>query len=244
MIRGDAVLMLHCPKCDAIFEAHDDAHVETTCPRCGRVVSTAAIRSVFMVLRDASPDDPAKGETTVVRTSYSQTIRVTAALRWPGAPASCAGRKTWPYGWWPRAALLAATRSGKACPWCPYCGRSLKKARRRGLQNWGDVLRKVLLAATVFIGIPTAVIVFVLVVCAPEGNDVGQNAPRSLPAVPDQPRAIRPGEKPEVASVDPVAPKRSPLSALRSLRKWLRRTEQGTRPPAKGSIGERRSGRT
>ncbi|HET6323759.1 MAG TPA: hypothetical protein VFG04_03585 [Planctomycetaceae bacterium] len=83
-----------------------------------------------------------------------------------------------------------------------------------------------------FIGIPTAVIVFVLVVCAPEGNDVGQNAPRSLPAVPD--RAIRPGEKPEVAGVDPVAPKRGPLSILRSLRKWLGGSERGNgNAPAK-----------
>ncbi len=223
--------MLHCPKCDAIFEAHEDAHVETTCPRCGRVVSKGA--PIGSLSRGVGEDNSAASEsgshflfTNAPRAGGVSLAGRPGILRWTKNVAVRLVASSCP----------ACGRSvGKRLSWCPYCGRPLQKSSVPAAAEWVRRLRKILVATTVFIGIPTAVIVFVLVVCAPEGNDVGVNAPRALPAARDA--TTRPGEKPEVARVDPIAPKRGPLSALRSLRKWLRGPERGNGDvPAKSPL--------
>jgi hypothetical protein len=214
--------MLHCPKCDAIFEAHENAQVETSCPRCGRVVSKAATNwSVPQKAgRDgaAAPDD---GEHFL----FTDDSR--------GRGFSLAGRPGI-LRWTKNVAVRLVTSVCPGCghtvrkgqPACPHCGRSLAKSPAPVSSELGLVLRKMLLAAAVFIGVPAAVIVFVLVVCAPKGSDVGPPAARVADA------------KPQQADVDQPAERRGPRWALRSLRKWLRGPNHGSSSPAKGSIGE------
>jgi hypothetical protein len=230
--------MLHCPKCDAIFEAYENAQVETTCPRCGRVVSTAATNG--SVPQKAGRDGAAASDD-------GEHFLFTNDAR--GRSFSLAGRPGI-LRWTKNVAVRLVTsvcpdcgnkvRKGQSV--CRYCGRSLAKSPAPVSGELGQVLRKMLLAAAVFIGVPAAAIVFVLVVCAPKGSDVGPRAPRSMPAGPVQPRATVPDAKSQPADVDQPAERRSPRWALRSLRKWLRRTEQGTRPPAKGAVNDAAAG--
>jgi phage FluMu protein Com len=228
------VLMLHCPKCDAIFEAHENAHVDTTCPRCGSVVSTAA--KSWSVPQDAgrggaaAPDD---GEHFLFTDdSRGHGISLTGRpgiLRWTKNVAVRLVTSVCP-------GCGHTVRKGQSA--CPHCGRSLAKSPAPVSGELGRVLRKMLLAAAVFIGVPAAVIVFVLVVCAPKGSDVGPRAPRSMPAGPVQPRAIVPDAKPQHPDVDQPADRRGPRWGLRSLRKWLRGAEHGGSPPPNGPVGE------
>jgi hypothetical protein len=89
-----------------------------------------------------------------------------------------------------------------------------------------------LLAATLFIGLPSAVIVFVLVVCAPEGADLAK-APKGRPAAQGAAAPAAQPSQPEVARPQ----RRTPLSVLRSLRDKLRGTEHGGGSvPAKPSL--------
>ena len=71
---------------------------------------------------------------------------------------------------------------GKKMSACPHCGRLLKKGSEPASGKFIAALRKMLIAATVFIGLPAGVIVFVLVVCAPKGGEVGTNTPRPVAA--------------------------------------------------------------
>ncbi len=208
--------MLHCPKCDAIFETHDDACAETACPRCGGMVRTAdPIRSI--------PENPARRATT----SHDDFAHFSIAADSRRRGFSLTGRPGILH--WTKNVAVRLVRSacpdcgrnvGKGMSVCPQCGRALKKNSAPAPREFGRVLRKMLFAAIVFIGLPAAVIVFVLVVCAPEEDNVGANAPRQAPAGTVGQRVLPP-------SAEPQKPHRSPLSVLRSMRAWLRGAEHG-----------------
>jgi uncharacterized Zn finger protein (UPF0148 family) len=230
---GDAVLILHCPKCDAIFEAHDDAHFETTCPRCGRVVRTGATVSWFTANADQSVANERDEPAHVCGADASRDSRFSLAgqpgiLRWTKNVAVRLVASVCP-------ACGHTIRRGATA--CPLCGRSLTKQAAPRLPELGRMLRKVLLRTAVFIGLPAAVIVFVLIVCAPEGGDVGQNGPRSTPtgSARERPAAAVTAQQ---NNPNEAVAKRGPLSALRSFRKWLRGPARGSGAPAQAPLGE------
>jgi rubrerythrin len=229
---GDAVLILHCPKCDAIFEAHDDAHFETTCPRCGRVVRTGATISWFAANADRRGAKERDDQAHLSGAEDSRESRFSLAgrpgiLRWTKNVAVRLIASVCP-------ACGHTVRRGMTA--CPLCGRSLIKQAAPRLPELGRVLRKVLLRTAVFIGLPAAVIVFVLIVCAPEGGDLGQNAPRSTPAGSARERTAAAATAQQNNPNEAVV-KRGPLSALRSFRKWLRGPERGS-SPARAPLSE------
>jgi uncharacterized C2H2 Zn-finger protein len=220
--HGDAVLMVHCPKCDAIFEEQENACTETACPRCGGIVRmTAAVEPADRAagLRSTGHEDGAHPSLTNAshRSGFSLSGRP-GILRWTKN--------------------VAVTLTSSVCPGCghkvsprlsacPRCGRLLKKGSAPASGGFGSTVRKMLIAATVFIGLPAAVIVFVVVVCAPEAGDVGTNPRRPVPADRGAPRPTLPGAEPQRANADRKAEHRSPLSALRSIRDRLRGAEHG-----------------
>jgi ribosomal protein L37AE/L43A len=220
--------MLHCANCDAIFEAHDDAHVDTTCPRCGRVVRAGATISSIPKHTDrdeaVAPDDGGHFLfTDESRRGGFSLAGQPGILRWTKNVAVRLVNSVCP-------ACGHTTRKGMST--CPHCGRSLKNGSPPVSGELGQLLRKVLLAAAVFIGAPAAVIVFVLVVCAPEESDVPPNAQPSAPAGPIQERAKQ-------GNATRAVPKRSPLSRLQALRKWLHGAQPGTgSSPAKVPSGK------
>lgn len=230
--HGDAVLMLHCPKCDAIFEEQENACTETTCPRCGRTICTAAA----VVSADLTRGAGSTGHEEAAQVAFTDAPH--------GSGFSLSGRPgilRWTKN-------VAVTLTSSVCPGCghkvstrssacPHCGRLLKNGSAPASGEFGSALRKMLLAATVFIGLPAAVIVFVVVVCAPEGSDSGTNAQRSVPAGRVAPRSTVPGAEPQKANADGKAEHRSPLSALRSIRDRLRGAEHGrSSVPAKAPL--------
>ncbi len=177
--------MTHCAKCDAVFEM-DDSPAGTTCPRCGAV---AAVHRPDVVAQPA-PAAPAtpnhggadfwfddrsskgafslSGRPGILRWTKNVAVRLTSAV----CP-QC-GRKV--------------TRGGHACP---FCGQVLRKnAAAAGSSDFSAAIKKMLLAATLFIGLPAAVIVFVLVVCAPRVPTWRKLARRGRPRARDkvQPR--------------------------------------------------------
>jgi uncharacterized Zn finger protein (UPF0148 family) len=230
---GDAVLILHCPKCDAILEAHDDAHFETTCPRCGRVVRTGATIPWFAANADRGVAKERDQQLHFVGTDASRESRFSLAgqpgiLRWTKNVAVRLIASVCP---------ACGHRVRKGMTACPHCGRSLTKQAAPRLPELGRVLRKVLLRAAVFIGLPAAVIVFVLIVCAPEGGDVGQNGPRSTPTGSARERTAAAATTQQNNPNEAVV-KRGPLSPLRSFRKWLRGPARGSGAPAEAPLGE------
>jgi hypothetical protein len=92
------------------------------------------------------------------------------------------------------------------------------------------VLRKMVLAATLFIGLPAALIVFVLVVCAPDEGDIADNAPKLQPSATATDRDGATPEQPDRARPE----RRRPLSALRA---WLHGLlHGGTGVPPKAAL--------
>jgi ribosomal protein L37AE/L43A len=224
--------MLHCPKCDAIFEEQENACTETTCPRCGSIIRTSAAAGSA----DLTGGVGSSGHEEGAHLSFTHASQ--------GSGFSLSGRPgilRWTKN-------VAVTLITSVCPGCghkvstrssacPHCGRLLKKGSAPASTEFGSTLRKMLLAATVFIGLPAAVIVFVVVVCAPEGSDLGTDAQRSVPADRLAPRATLPGAEPQKANAVGKAEHRSPLSALRSIRDRLRGAEHGgSSVPAKAPL--------
>jgi hypothetical protein len=215
--------MIHCPKCDALFEAHDDARPDTACPRCGCIVRKAAATGAALKTPDRNG---------AVATDHIADFGVMGHSG--GSGFSLSGRPGILH--WTKNVAVRLTRS--VCPGCrhqvargmctcPNCGRTLRKSSPPAPREFGSVLRKMLVAATVFIGFPAAVIVFVLVVCAPEEGDVGANAPRTAPAAPVAQRATAPSAERH----------RSPFSMLRSIRAWLHGAEHDSgSSPAKAPL--------
>ena len=211
-----------------MFEAPLDACAETACPRCGRIVPvTAAVRSERHNPSsggfDAHDDIPhflsadgshggsfsLSGQPGILRWTKNVAVRLVNSV----CP-NC-GHKV-----------------GRAMPACPHCGHVLRKNSAPVSGEFGRVLRKMLIAATVFIGFPAGVIVFVLVVCAPKGGDVGFNAPRPAPASPGGPSVT-----PQKANANADAPHRTALSVLRAIRDRLRGSDHGpSSVPAKPSL--------
>jgi len=224
--------MLHCPKCDAIFEEQENACTETACPRCGGII------------RMAAAIEPADRSAGIGSAGHEDGAHLLFANAPQSSGFSLSGRPgilRWTKN-------VAVTLTSSICPGCghkvitrssacPRCGRLLKKGSAPASGEFGSTVRKMLLAATVFIGLPAAVIVFVVVVCAPEGSDLGTNAQRSVPAGRVAPRATLPGAEPQKANADGKTERRSPLSALRSIRERLRGAEHGgSRVPAKAPL--------
>jgi predicted nucleic acid-binding Zn-ribbon protein len=224
--------MTHCANCEAVFET-DDSPAGTTCPRCGAV---AAVHRPNVVAQPAPgapatpnhggadfwfDDGPSKGgfalsgRPGILRWTKNVAVRLTSA--------AC-----------PRCGRKLARGSAA----CPSCGQVLRKDAAAASSDFGAAIKKMLLAATLFIGLPAAVIVFVLVVCAPEGADVAK-APKGRPAAAQG--AAAPVAQPEVARPQ----RRTPLSVLRSLRDKLRGTEHdGGSVPAKPSLEKTSDGPT
>jgi len=209
--------MLHCPKCDAIFDEQENACAETTCPRCGGIVRTAAA----IELADPSAGLGSVGhgaQPSFTHASHGSGFSLSGhagTLRWTKNVAVRLTRSLCPG---------CGQKVGKKMSACPHCGRLLKKGSEPASGKFAPALRKMLIAATVFIGLPAGVIVFVLVVCAPKGGEVGTNTPGPVAA--DR-VAPRPGAEPLKANGDPKAEHRGLLSALRAIRDRLRGAEHG-----------------
>jgi hypothetical protein len=137
---------------------------------------------------------------------------------------------------------VAVRLSGRICPQCgqatsrgalacPHCGRNLKPQSASGRTELGVALRKMLLAATLFIGLPAAVIVFILVVCAPDEADVARKPPKQQPSATATDRSSAAPERSDAARSG------GPRSALRSLRAWMHGLLHGDAgAPAKPSL--------
>ena len=220
--HGDAVLMLHCQKCDAIFEEQENACAETTCPRCGGIVRTAAaIESADPSAGVGSAEHEEGAQPSSTHASHGSGFSLSGhagTLRWTKNVAVRLTRSVCP---------RCGQKVGKKMSTCPHCGRLLKKGSEPASGKFAPALRKMLIAATVFIGLPAGIIVFVLVVCAPKGGEVGTNAPRPVAADRVAARPVLPGAEPLKANGNPKAEHRSPLSALRSIRDRLRGAEHG-----------------
>ncbi len=222
--------MTHCAKCDAVFET-DDSPTGTTCPRCGAV---ASVRSPNLVSQPApaAPVTPNHGGADFWFDDGSSK----GGFALSGRPGTLRWTKN-----------VAVRLTSAVCPHCdrkvargsaacPFCGQVLRKDVPAASSDFGTAIKKMLLAATLFIGLPAAVIVFVLVICAPKGADLAK-APKTRPAA----GAAAPAAQPEAARPQ----RRTPLSVLRSLRDKLRSTEHdGGSVPAKPSLEKTSDGPT
>jgi len=220
-------LMTHCAKCDAVFEM-DDSPAGTTCPRCGAV---AAVHRPALVSQPApaAPTTPNRGgadfwfDDGSSKGGFSLSGRP-GILRWTKNVAVRLTSAVCPH---------CSRKVARGSAACPFCGQVLRKnAAAAGSSDFSAAIKKMLLAATLFIGLPAAVIVFVLVVCAPEGADVAK-APKTRPAPGAAQGVAAPAAQPEAARPQ----RRTPLSVLRSVRDKLRGTEHdGGSVPAKPSL--------
>jgi hypothetical protein len=223
--------MTHCAKCDAVFEM-DDSPAGTTCPRCGAV---AAVHRPALVSQPApaAPATPNRGgadfwfDDGSSKGGFSLSGRP-GILRWTKNVAVRLTSAVCPH---------CSRKVARGSAACPFCGQILRTAAS---SDFGAAIKKMLLAATLFIGLPAAVIVFVLVVCAPEGADVAK-APKTRPAA-----GAAQGAAAQPAPAEAARPqRRTPLSVLRSLRDKLRGTEHdGGSVPAKPSLEKASDGPT
>jgi predicted RNA-binding Zn-ribbon protein involved in translation (DUF1610 family) len=215
--------MLHCHKCDALFEAHEDARADIACPRCGCIVrASAAIQSGR---EDSAPGGAARHDEVAHFLLADDSRRRGFSLS--GGPHILRWTKNVAVRLVSSVCPGCGHKVGRGMFSCPQCGRALKKKGAPAPQDFRRVLRKMLVAATVFIGLPAAVIVFVLVVCAPEGDDVGANAQRPAPFGRVAQRSPAPSTVTQQANTEQSVPHRSPRSVLRSIRAWLRGAEHG-----------------
>jgi predicted RNA-binding Zn-ribbon protein involved in translation (DUF1610 family) len=200
--------MLRCPSCHSNFEAQS-AQVENVCPHCGLITALAPeVRPAEITPAAAQHAAPEIWPAEEARSGGISLSGRPGVLRWTKN--------------------VAVRFSGRTCPQCghtvargalacPYCGRILKPQSAPARTELSVVLRKMLLAAILFIGLPAAVIVFILVVCAPEEGDVAGKGPKQQPSAtatdrngtgPTRPDGARPG-------------RRGPRSALSSMRAWV-----------------------
>jgi hypothetical protein len=209
--------MIHCPKCDAMFEARDGALAETACPHCGRIVAAAPLTSSDSKTPTSDLFAANHGGADFW---FAEDAKKRSGFSLLGHP----GLLHWTKNVAVRLSSSVCRGCGQKIPRgisaCPHCGRAPKKSSVPKSTGFGAVLRKMVLAATVFIGLPAAVIVFVLVVCAPEGGDA--NAPQPARAGIAQ-RSGAPSGEPDES--DAGVPRRGPLAGLRSIRAWLRGAE-------------------
>ncbi len=216
--------MLYCPKCDALFEAHE-ASLRTACPRCGNLVpASQAIKSA----RGGHLLETASGPAEVTHFPIADDSR-RGGFALSGRPGTLR--------WTKNVAIRLVSSVCANCGYkvvrglaaCPHCGRPIKGKSAQKPSELSLVLRKMLIAATVFIGLPAAVIVFVLVVCAPKGGNAEKGAPKSVQRSSSTDAAAAPlaGSNDESPKADRAATRKGPLSGLRAIRDKLRGTEHG-----------------
>jgi predicted amidophosphoribosyltransferase len=150
--KGALVLQLHCPKCDAPIEASTaDAADKARCWRCGHSFAPE-LRS------EVRPD--ANGFCA----ADDWTVHV------PAFPGKRAVRLVQRLARRPAASTCPACREevSRQAVACPSCGRMLKQRSRLAFSSadW----RRIGVAILVFIGLPAAVIFFLIVLCAPRGH--------------------------------------------------------------------------
>jgi hypothetical protein len=225
--------MIHCANCDAIFEAHDSP-AGTTCPRCGAV---AAVHRPDRASQPApaAPLTPNHGGADFWFEEGSSKDRFSLSgrpgiLRWTKNVAVRFTTAVCPH---------CGRKVARGSAACPFCGQALKRDAA-GSSDFAAAIKKMLLAATLFIGLPAGVIVFVLVVCAPQGANVAK-----------APKARRGAGAAQGAAAQPASPeaappqRRTPLSVFRSMRDKLRGTEHdGGSVPAKPALEKTSDGPT
>jgi uncharacterized Zn finger protein (UPF0148 family) len=216
---GD-VLTIHCPQCDVFFDERDDICAAIACPRCGHILREDVTARV--VAR---------------KTNLQSTDRENFAVFDHGRRISLLGRPgilRWTKNVAIRLIVSACPRCGtqirRGMAVCPCCGARLNRAAAP-TSRFVRVVRKMIIAATIFIGVPAALIVFVLVVCAPEPEKAKRNSPLSgSVAAPESPHGGRGPREPE---------RRGLSSGFRSVRDWLRGAKHhGGGPASKAPLEE------
>jgi hypothetical protein len=240
------VLTLRCPSCHGDFEPQGDPRGDAECPYCGRIFQTPALAG------SASSADAAERRSTneeAADLAFTDTVPRTQ-MSLSGQP----GILKWTKNVAVRLILATCPACGrgmaKGATVCPLCGYRLKDKTPASL-GLAAILRKMALASVIVIGVPAALIVFLVVVCAPRENGV---TPK-----PRRPAAVRQaGEGGAPAKATPAsdagAPvtdanglkaRKGPLSTLRSLRDRLRGAEHGSgSAPAKTPLEKTSDGVT
>jgi hypothetical protein len=188
------VLTIHCPKCDVFFDECDDTCAEIACPRCGHVLRDEVAGQVAPLFeRDWDGRGVSLlGRPGILRWTKNVVVRLTSF-----------------------ACLRCGTQVRRGTTICPCCRAPLDRSTPPS--RFAPALRKMFIAALVFIGVPAGLIVFLLVVCAPEVDRAKHNAPQ--PSSVKAPGA-RQGDR-ELRKPD----RRGRPSVFRSIRDWLRGTE-------------------
>jgi hypothetical protein len=148
---GDAVLEVRCPICDAPIEAHAaETRGMEQCARCGHAF---AADSRLNRVAGREELDEAPGLTV-------------HALAFPGQKVLRLVQRLAR-----RPSFILRTKTNRKAGG-PQAIRVPDKPEGRRLFGWlsGPELRRIFFAALVFVGIPAALIFFVIVVCAPEEN--------------------------------------------------------------------------
>lgn len=203
------MITIHCPKCDVFFDERDDASAEIACPRCGHVLR-----------------DEVLGREVDRKTELQPTVVENVANfdhDWGGPGVSLLGRPgilRWTKNVVVRltssACLSCGTQFRRGTAVCPCCQAPLARGSTPTSRRVPAV-RKMFVAALVFIGLPAGLIVFLLVVCAPEVEKAKRNAPQPPSVATSGTRQAGRGlRKPE---------RRGLPSVFRSIRDWLRGTE-------------------
>jgi uncharacterized paraquat-inducible protein A len=150
--KGAVVLQLHCPHCDAPIEVQTaEAADNARCWRCGHTFAP----ELRPEIRPDAHGLCAADDWTVHVPAFPgrRAIRLVQSLSSRPAFSTCpaCGKKV--------------SRQVVACP---SCGRVLKQRSRRWLSRaeW----RTIGIAIIVFVGLPAAVIFFLVVLCAPRGR--------------------------------------------------------------------------
>jgi hypothetical protein len=203
------VLTIHCLKCDVYFDERDDACAEIACPRCGYILREEAAKRVVARKPNVQP---------IVAENFANFDH-----DWDGRGVSLLGRPgilRWTKNVVVRlissACLRCGTQVRRGTAVCPCCRAPLTQDSTAE-SRLVPTLRKMFVAALVFIGLPAGLIVFLLVVCAPEVEKAKRDAPQP-PSVATSGihQAGRRLKKPEHGSHP---------SIFRSVREWLRGTE-------------------
>jgi hypothetical protein len=113
------------------------------------------------------------------------------------------------------ACLHCGTQVRRGTTVCPCCGAPLARGSTP-TSRLVPALRKMIVAAMIFIGLPAGVIVFVLVVCAPEVGKARRDTPQPANVAAPVTHQGREPRKPEHRTLS---------SIFRSVRDWLRGTE-------------------
>ena len=234
-------MTIHCPSCRTIFEPRADGRGEAECPYCGRIFKVAAASETASYTPAPVAAAPAAKEAVTVLPP-TETVRG-GQISLQGRPGILRWTKNVAVRFTHAACSGCGRNVAKRASVCPFCGQALKKSDVPASVGFGSALRMMAIAALVFIGIPAAIIVFILVVLAPEGGDVAPKARRPVAAkpLPKNPGSPNPelqaGAKSGKADESQATRGRGPLSVLRSLRDRLRGTEHGSSSvPAKAPL--------